>query len=530
MDYNIEIFMEVLPLIKDFLYHLASYRLLHAYLEHLPSEREFWVYTCDAHLETATLTWCMVFGADSNETHWKKIFKGYNENAQKSFLVYLQAESGITEDNFKKYWADITTFRNNYIAHKTSYKKPVPNFDVACVLYILRRYNMKKAYTEEEKKNAVDSYLKGATISEISTATGIARSTLYIWVKKYNKVKASTRKVNMRDYFDLKQKCEQQEKMIEILKAATCTVSAPLNEKYEVIESLENKYSITLLCKAMNVAKGSYYNHKLRNKNENTLAAEKRAELIPIIEEFYIKSHERFGSGKVHAILKDRGYKVSPDTVATIMHENGWFAIGTSSKKQYLMFLERKQNLLNQKFKVSRPNEVWVSDITYFKYNDRTYYICVIIYLYARKVVGYRISLKNSTQLTKATVKIAYEYRQPTDLLFQNDQGTNYTSVTFRAYLKELGIRQSFSRSKTPYDNSVMESFFMFLKSESLYRTNFHSEKEFRTAATEYMHYYNDKRPHSLLRYQTPNKFEEQYFSKQAILANSQSNTDSSDK
>ncbi|NMP37329.1 MAG: hypothetical protein GX051_04285 [Clostridiales bacterium] len=134
MDYNIEILIDILPLIKDFLYHLASYRLINAYLDSLPGEREFWVYTCNAHLETATLAWCMVFGSDSNETHWKKIFKGYNENAKKLFLTYLQAESSIAEDDFQKYWDDITTFRNNFIAHKASYKEPVPNFDSACTI------------------------------------------------------------------------------------------------------------------------------------------------------------------------------------------------------------------------------------------------------------------------------------------------------------------------------------------------------------------------------------------------------------
>lgn len=74
----------------------------------------------------------------------------------------------------------------------------------------------------------------------------------------------------MRDVIDLKQKCEQQEKMIEILQNAPCTVSSPLRERYAYIQSVSDKYSTTLLCKAMNVAKGSYYNHVLRNKNENT--------------------------------------------------------------------------------------------------------------------------------------------------------------------------------------------------------------------------------------------------------------------
>ena len=113
----------------------------------------------------------------------------------------------------------------------------------------------------------------------------------------------------------------------------------------------------------------------------------------------------------IPVILKDRGYKISVNTVADIIHENGLFAVGTGAKKLYQITQERKLNILNQQFNVSNPNEVWVSDITYFRYNDRTFYICVILDLFARRVVGYRVSLNNSTQLTKSTFKTAYEYR-----------------------------------------------------------------------------------------------------------------------
>lgn len=372
---------------------------------------------------------------------------------------------------------------------------------------------MKKIYSEEFKKDIINQCLAGTSIAAISKKHEIARSTLYIWLKSHTS--KSTETVSKRDHFRLKQKCEQQEKTIEILCLAFNVEAIPLADRYNIIKDLSDQYSISLLCKTLKVAKGSYFNHILRNKNENTLAAQKRAELTPIIEKIFHESHEIYGSGKIHAILKDRGYKVGQDTVANIMHENGWFAIGTGAKKLYLMNQERKENILNQKFNVSRPNEVWVSDVTYFRYNDRNYYICVIIDLYARKVVGYKISLSNSTQLTKATFKLAFEFRQPTDLLFHSDQGSNYTSNTFVEYLKYNNIRQSFSRKSVPYDNSVMESFFKSMKTEKLYRTNFRSEREIKLAVKDYINYYNTNRPHSMLNYQTPNAYENKYFSKQ---------------
>lgn len=308
---------------------------------------------------------------------------------------------------------------------------------------------MSKNYSKEEKEKVIKLYYTGVSVTQISKEYGPARSTIYAWIKKYNK-ETRRKPIDMHEVVLLRQKCEQQEKMIEILKNAPCTVSSPLQERYAYIQSISDKYSINLLCKSMNVAKGSYYNHVLRNKNENTLFAQKKAELTPIIKKIFHDNNQIFGAGKIHAILKDRGYKVAAKTVAGIMHENGWFAVGTSAKKIYLMTQERKQNILNQQFTVSRPNEVWVSDITYFRYNDFSYYICVILDLYARRVVAHKISLKNSTQLTKSTFKLAYEYRQPTELLFHSDRGTNYTSNTFRDYLRALGVKKSFSNTATP--------------------------------------------------------------------------------
>ena len=93
---------------------------------------------------------------------------------------------------------------------------------------------------------------------------------------------------------------------------------------------------------------------------------------------------------------------------------------------------KRKENILRQQFTTSRPNEVWVSDVTYYTYNQRRYYICVIIDLYARKVVAWKISKKNSTQLTRKTFMNAYASREITNsLLFHSDQGGNFVSKTF---------------------------------------------------------------------------------------------------
>ena len=107
----------------------------------------------------------------------------------------------------------------------------------------------------------------------------------------------------------------------------------------------------------------------------------------------------------------------------------------------------------------------------------------------------------------------AYTSREITDsLLFHSDQGGNFVSKTFMNLLKELNVKQSFSRTSSTYDNAVCESFFSNFKQEELYRYEYKTTEEMKRRINKYMIFYNEKRPHSILRYKTPNKVEEQYY------------------
>ena len=372
---------------------------------------------------------------------------------------------------------------------------------------------MKKYYSDETKNQTVQEFINGKSVSEIHAKTRISRSTIYSWIETQKEIFTKAKKINLRDYRELVVKCERQQKIIDILKESPCTVSAPLRERYEVIKSLKGTYSETLLCDALNVSKNSYYNHIFRNKNDANQFIQKEREMTPIIEQIYNESNQIYGPGKVHAVLKDRGYKISVNVVSRIMHQNGLFAIRTSSKTLYEQEIKRKENILQQKFTVNRPNEVWVSDVTEFNVKCFIFYICVIIDLYARKVVGYKISRSNNTKLIMNTFREAYENRHPgNELIFHSDNGTNYCSRVFMRYLKTLNVKQSFSRPYVPYDNSVAEAFFKHLKAEELYRTRYRSEREFKESINRYMTFYNTERPHSVNRYRTPDKWENQYW------------------
>lgn len=382
-------------------------------------------------------------------------------------------------------------------------------------IYFRRFIIMNKHYSETEKKEIVQSFVNGKGISDLQKETGISRSTIYSWVNLYEDEFKSNVKLNLRDYHFVKQRADRLAIIVEILKKSPCAATAPLRERYKAIKLLKSEYSESLLCDALEVSKGSYYNHIFRSKKDVAEYIKRAEELKPIIEEIYIKSNYLYGPPRVQAVMKERGYIVSVKVVARIMHENDWFAIRTSSKRLYEMELNRKKNILNQQFTVSKPNEVWVSDVTQFKVNDKPYYICAIMDLYARKIIAYKISDSNSSRLTINTLNEAFYSRMPNtdELLFHSDNGTNYTSKSFMNRLHELGIKQSFSRPHIPYDNSVMETFFKTLKAEDLYIGRYKTERKFKQGVAAFMRFYNEERAHSVIRYKTPSAYENTYFS-----------------
>ncbi len=383
---------------------------------------------------------------------------------------------------------------------------------------------MKRKYSNEEKQKIIERYISGKESSaNILTDTGIPKSTFYSWLKSYREEQENNKRktVNIRNFHLLENKVARLEGLIEILQSVTCTAKSPLKERLYAAEQLHDKYNVHMICDALQIPRGTFYNHIFRNKRDNTWYSKRKEELRIRIQEIYDESNQIFGAGKIAAVMRSEGIKVSEEMVRTLMSDMGIGSIRQVAKKLYEEEKRKHKNYLNQEFDPQAPNEVWVSDVTYFKFNDKAFYICVVIDLYARLVIGYKIGNKNSTQLVKSTFQQAYSKRQPTaNLLYHTDRGFNYVSKTMADYLKSLNVTQSFSRPYVPYDNSVMESFFSTLKREELYRRKYKSEKDFRNAVDKYIVFYNTKRPHKKLQYKTPEQKEQEYTLKPADKPN----------
>ena len=191
------------------------------------------------------------------------------------------------------------------------------------------------------------------------------------------------------------------------------------------------------------------------------------------------------------------------------MKELGIQSVGVNAKRTYTSEIRIKRNLLNQNFNVDAPNRVWVGDITQFWWDGKRFYICVVLDLFSRKIVAYKVSKNCSSKLVTATLRYAYENRgRPQNLIFHSDRGAQYTSAGYVNLLRSLGITQSFSRSGSPYDNAVIESFFNLLKKEELHRRVYRSEQEFLRCVDEYISFYNSSRPHRYNNYKSPDSTE----------------------
>lgn len=366
---------------------------------------------------------------------------------------------------------------------------------------------MPKRYSKEYKQKVIQACQEGVPIHEVSQSNGIAVSTIYRWIKE------SETDIPIPNYSTLFHKKERLEHVLDVIRLSGLIDEVPLHRRLDILETLHaqhEEYYVHELCEALNVARGTFYNHIFRRVDRTQYMEDQRSLMLQV-QQIFDNSQQRFGAEKIRIILSENGVHVGKKRIRDIMRGLGLESIRENAKRDYKKRQEyRRKNLLNQNFTASRQNEAWVSDITYFKVKDYGLYLCVIIDLFSRKVVGHRVSRKCSTQLVSATFRKAFRDRgNPSSLTFHSDRGSQYVSRTFQTLLKKCGVTQSFSKSGCPHDNAVAETFFATFKKEEAYRRDYSSEADFRKSVETYIAFYNDTRPHQTLAYKSPSRFEE---------------------
>ena len=157
--------------------------------------------------------------------------------------------------------------------------------------------------------------------------------------------------------------------------------------------------------------------------------------------------------------------------------------------------MHRYPNLLNRDFNAEKPNQKWVTDISYIKTGQGTLYLSVIRDLFDNSIVAYKTGTEQNVNLVLSTIRAAMKKEKVTaELQLHSDQGFQYTSHAYFKLTKSYNITPSMSRKGNPYDNALAENFFAILKTECIYRTKLQSYDEARMLIDEYMYFYNNER------------------------------------
>jgi transposase InsO family protein len=234
------------------------------------------------------------------------------------------------------------------------------------------------------------------------------------------------------------------------------------------------------------------------------------AELLERMRHHFEGSRGTYGSPRLHTLLKRDGIRTSSKRVARLMQAADLKARAARIYRRMpgtTAFFAKVPNRLPQR--VTRPNQVWVGDITFLRVPGSWRYLAAVMDKYSRRIVGWSLGDNRTTAITIAAFDHAIAKRRPPPgLIYHSDRGVEYGGYAFADRLKKLGVVQSMNRPKSMNDNAHMESFFHSLKSEELAGRRFGSEDELLSAIRSYIPRYNARRPHSALGYLSPIDYE----------------------
>ena len=260
---------------------------------------------------------------------------------------------------------------------------------------------------------------------------------------------------------------------------------------FMVIYRNKDKYSISEMCRFFNVSRSGYYDYV---KRIDTPA--KDLPLAEKIKECQDKCGRTYGYRRVHMWLERNGIHHNPKTILRVMQKYDLLSVVRRKKyRNYGDHLHRYPNLLNRDFKADRPNQKWVTDISYIKTQQGTLYLSVIRDLYDNSIVAYKTGTEQNINLVLSTIRAAKRKEKVTaELQLHSDQGFQYTSHPYFKLTQSYGITPSMSRRGNPYDNAMAENFFSILKTECIYRTKLKTYEDARILISEYIHFYNNER------------------------------------
>jgi len=279
---------------------------------------------------------------------------------------------------------------------------------------------------------------------------------------------------------------------------------------YRFIKEQQREYPVRRICQALGVSVSGYYAWHKRPVSPRELA---NRELVRHIQAAHQASYQTYGSPRIHAELKANGQACSPGRVARLMRMNG---IQARRRRRYKVTTQSQHdhpvapNLLKREFTAERPNQVWLTDITYVPTAEGWLYLAAVLDLFSRQIVGWSMGSRLKTGLVKDALQMALDRRQPpAQLMHHSDRGSQYASADYQSLLAKHTMQVSMSGAGSCYDNAPMESFFSSLKSERVHHCRYLTRADARHDLFNFIEvFYNRQRRHSSLGYLSPAAFE----------------------
>jgi len=269
------------------------------------------------------------------------------------------------------------------------------------------------------------------------------------------------------------------------------------------------------MCRVLQVSTSGYYAWRNRSPSRR---ARKNSMLTEKIRQIHDESRGTYGSPRVHAALQAKGYAAGENRVARLMKEAGLRGVSRRKRPSTTVRSDTGRavpDLVDRDFTASRPDELWVADITYVPTQEGYLYLAVVIDAYSRKVVGWEMTGHLRAELVLEALDMAAEQRSPEKTIHHSDQGCQYTAIAFGKRCKDEGVRPSMGSVGDCYDNAMAESFFATLECELIERDTFTDRSEARLSVFEFIEgWYNPERLHSGIGYQSPNRYEKEYHSR----------------